>query len=96
MDAEAFNQGTTVSWFLYGILGIQLIADRYNALACARARCYVPRYRCAIEGGKQRFVAPKGVCLLLISPRTKTPLFYETHETPIDRGPFISLSFLRP
>ena len=26
MDAEAFNQSTTVSWFLYGILGIRPIA----------------------------------------------------------------------
>jgi hypothetical protein len=84
MDAEAFNQSTTVSWFHCGILGIRPIADPYNALARARARCYAPRDRCAIEFGKQRFVAPKRVILLRISLRTKAPLFHETHDTPMD------------
>ncbi len=59
MDAEAFNQCTTMSWFHYGILGIRLIAEPDNALACPRARCHAPSYGCAIKFGKQRFVAPK-------------------------------------
>ena len=84
MYAEAFNQCTTVSWFHSGILRIRPIANHYNALACARARRYASRYRCATEGGKQRFVAPKGVSLLRISPWTKAPLFHETHDTPMD------------
>jgi hypothetical protein len=84
MDAEAFNQCTTISWFHYGILGIRPIADSDNALACPRARCHAPRDRCTVEFGKQRFVAPKRVSLLRISLRTNAPLFHETHDTPMD------------
>ena len=73
-----------MSWFHYGLLGIRPIADPRNALARARARCHAPRDRCAIEFGKQRFIAPKRVSLLRISLRTKTPLFHETHDTPMD------------
>jgi hypothetical protein len=84
MNAEAFNQSAAVFWFLYGILGIRPIADPCNALACARARCYAPRDRCAIEFGKQRFVAPKRISLLRISLRTKAPLLHETQDTLMD------------
>jgi hypothetical protein len=77
MDAEVLNQSTTVSWFLCGIFGIRPIADSNNALACARARRHASRDRCAIEFGKQRFVAPKRVGLLWVSLRTKAPLFNE-------------------
>ena len=83
MIAETFTRGTTVSWFHYVILGVRPIAGPYNALARARARCYAPRNRCAIEFGKQRFVAPKRVSLLRISLQTKAPLFHETHDTPM-------------
>ena len=84
MDAEAFNQSTTVSWFHYGILGIRPIANPNNALACARTHRHASQYRCAIEFGKQRFVAPKRVSLLRVSLRTKAPLFHETLDTLMD------------
>ena len=83
MDAEAFNQSTTVFWLLYGILG-RPIADPNNVLACARARRHASQDLCAIEFRKQRLVAPKRVSLLRVSLRTKAPLFHETQDKPMD------------
>ena len=84
MDAEAFNQCTTVSRFHYAIPGIWPIPDPDYAPACAWAGCCAPRDGCAIEFGQQRLLAPKRIRFLRIRLRAKAPLFHKTQDTPMN------------
>lgn len=54
------------SRFGFGSLEIRLNADSHNTPACALSRRYAPRYGCAIEFGKQQFIASKGIGFLVV------------------------------
>ena len=66
------------------MLASHCISYPHNAPARARTRCDTPRYRCAVEFGEQRLLAPKRVCFLRIRLPAKAPLFQKAQNPPVN------------